>query len=695
MALDLTSSQLYFNRELSWLQFNSRVLAQALDEHLPPLERLKFLAIYGTNLDEFYMIRVAGLKALFKARVQETGADKHTPREQLDEIHEYLHKEHQVLESCYTSIISQLHAHGVNIKNVDALGTEEKSEIKEIFFNEIYPVIIPIAVDTTHPFPHLNNLSFGLAITLKDDSKNIKHGLIRIPRILPRFIQLEQTFIPIESVVEHFASELFPGFTPLASTPFRVTRNADIAIEEEEADDFLEILQEGLRSRNKGSLIRLELTEGANKKLTKFLLSHLNLDDNDIYTYKSLPLNLGSLWQIVGDKALSHLVLPTFTPKTLPPLNTENIFEAIEKQDALLYHPYDSFEPVVQFIKQAAADPETLAIRMTLYRAGQKSPIVKALIDAVLDGKQVMVLVELKARFDEENNLKWAKALEDVGAHVVYGIPGLKVHAKIAQVIKRKGKKLKSYVHLATGNYNPTTAKIYTDISYFTAKETFSTDATHFFHFLTGFSTHTKLDTLFMSPVQIKPKLIKMIEKEGKYGKNGHIILKANSLVDTGIIQALYRASQAECKVDLIIRGICCLKPGIKGISENITVSSIIGKYLEHPRIYYFKNNKVKSYISSADLMPRNLIRRIELMTPIIEEPLSQKIEQILMLQLADNTLRWELQEDGTYTKVPMLGRTINNHNVLEEYVNKMHDKTKKETPDYVNRLASRILKDS
>ncbi|RRS30452.1 MAG: polyphosphate kinase [Epsilonproteobacteria bacterium (ex Lamellibrachia satsuma)] len=695
MALDLNSSQLYFNRELSWLQFNSRVLAQALDEKLPPLERLKFLAIYGTNLDEFYMIRVAGLKALFKARIQETGADKLTPSEQLEKIHEYLHKEHKVLESCYTSIISQLHAHSVHIKNYDALSQEEQLEVKATFFNEIYPVIIPIAVDATHPFPHLNNLSFGLAITLKDDSKHIKRGLIRIPRILPRFIQTGQTFIPIESVVEHFASELFPGFTPLASTPFRVTRNADIEIEEEEADDFLEILQEGLRSRNKGSLIRLELMEGADVDLLNFLLSHLDLDENDIYSYKSLPLNLGSLWQIVGDKALSHLVLPTFNPKILPPLDSEDIFEAIEKQDVLLYHPFDSFEPVVQFIKQAAADPETLAIRMTLYRAGQKSPIIKALIDAVRDGKQVTVLVELKARFDEENNLRWAKALEDAGAHVVYGIPGLKVHAKIAQVIKRKGKKLQSYVHLATGNYNPSTAKIYTDVSYFTAKEIFGNDATHFFHFLTGFSTYTKLDTLFMSPVQIKPELIKLIEKEKRYGKEGHIILKANSLVDADIIKALYKASQEGCKVDLIIRGICCLKPGIKGVSENITVSSIIGKYLEHPRIYYFKNHKVKCYISSADLMPRNLIRRIELMTPILEENLTQKIEQILMLQLADNQLRWELQEDGNYIKVPLLGKAVNNHTVLEQYVNKIYDKTKKETPDYVSRLASRILKDN
>ena len=695
MNANLNSSQLYFNRELSWLQFNSRVLAQALDEKLPPLERLKFLAIYGTNLDEFYMIRVAGLKALFKARVQETGADKMTPTEQLEAIHTYLHKEHQVLESCYTSIISELHTHGVHIKNFDALNSEEKEEIREIFFHEIYPVIIPIAIDATHPFPHLNNLSFGLAITLKDDSKHIKRGLIRIPRILPRFIQIEQTFIPIESVVEHFASELFPGFKQLASTPFRVTRNADIEIEEEEADDFLEILQEGLRSRNKGSLIRLELMEGADEDLISFLLSHLNLDDNDIYSYKSLPLNLGSLWQIVGDKALAHLLLPTFTPKILPPLDSENIFEAIDKQDVLLYHPFDSFEPVIQFIKQAAVDPDTLAIRMTLYRAGQKSPIVKALIDAVRDGKQVTVLVELKARFDEENNLRWAKALEDAGAHVVYGIPGLKVHAKIAQVIKRKGKKLQSYVHLATGNYNPSTAKIYTDISYFTSKEIFGTDATHFFHFLTGFSTHTKLDTLYMSPTQIKPKLLKLIEKEGKQENKGHIILKANSLVDTDIIKALYKASQAGCKIDLIIRGICCLKPGIRGVSENITVSSIIGKYLEHPRIYYFKHDKVKCYISSADLMPRNLVRRIELMTPILEENLKQKIEQILMLQLADNTLRWELQEDGNYTKVPHLGKSVNNHTVLEQYINKIHDKTKKETPDYVSRLANRILKES
>ena len=694
MTVDLNDPSLYFNRELSWLRFNSRVLAQALDESLPPLERLKFLAIYGTNLDEFYMIRVAGLKTLYKARIQETGPDKLTPKEQLTAIREYLHDEYETLEACYLSIRKELAKHDVYIRTYDTLNETQQEELKAVFEEEVYPVIIPIAVDATHPFPHLNNLSFGLAVTLQDDAGNIKHGLIRIPRILPRYLQTGHTFVPIESVVAHHMDDLFPGYKAVVATPFRVTRNADIEIEEEEADDFLEILEEGLRSRNKGSLVRLELLEGADEGLLEFLLTHLNLHKDDIYMYKHLPLNLGAFWQIVGDKSLSHLVLPPFTPKVLPPLDTENIYEAVEKKDLLLYHPFDSFEPVVQFIKQAASDADTIAIRMTLYRAGQKSPIVKALIDAAREGKQVTVLVELKARFDEENNLRWAKALEAAGAHVVYGIPGLKVHAKIAQVIKRKGRKLYSYVHLATGNYNPSTAKIYTDFSYFTVKEEISKDATHFFHFLTGFSTYTKLDTLYMSPTQIKPKLLKLIDKEKQHGKEGHIILKANSLVDADIIKALYKASQAGCKIDLIIRGICCLRPGVKGVSDNIRVFSIIGKYLEHPRVYYFKHHKVRTYISSADLMPRNLVRRIELMTPITEPALEQKIEQILKLQLKDNMRRWELHEDGEYTKVPLIGKPIDNHAILEQYVNKVHDKTKKKAPDYVSRLANKILKE-
>jgi len=689
--------QYYFNRELSWLQFNTRVLAQAQDETLPPLERLKFLAIYGTNLDEFYMIRVAGLKSLYKAGIQETGNDRMSPADQLAAIRRHLHQEMETLEQSYHAITAQLREHQVQIEHYSQLPYEAQEDLAEIFFERLYPVIIPIAVDATHPFPHLNNLSFGIVVKLADNDGNIKHGLVRIPRILSRFVPADSVFVPIESIVEHFIGDLFPGYTKIASAPFRVTRNADMEIEEEEADDFLQILEEGLRARNKGSVVRLEFNQDANEDLVTFLNSHFHLDEEDIYYYHSVPLNLGALWQIVGDKALAYLLPSAYTPQTLAPLENENIFTAIAHQDILLYHPYESFEPVVKFIQEAAIDPETIAIRMTLYRVGPKSPIVKALIDAVLDGKQVTVLVELKARFDEENNLHWAKALEDVGAHVVYGIPGLKVHAKIAQVIKRKGDELKSYLHLATGNYNPSTAKIYTDMSYFTVRDDFNKDATRFFHFLTGFSTHTKLKHLYMSPVQIKPKLLKLIDKERSHGTEGHIILKANSLVDPAIIRALYSASQAGVTIDLIIRGICALRPGIPGISETITVSSIIGKYLEHPRIYWFKHSET-AFISSADLMTRNLDRRIELMTPIYNTGLNERILHILHLQLADNQLRWELNPDGSYTHITPAKnqQVINSQELLEKYVTKMHDKVKKKkSSNYVKKLADKLLKES
>ena len=690
MSKDLTSPDLYFNRELSWLKFNTRVLAQAKDSSLPPLERMKFIAIYGTNLDEFYMIRVAGLKALFKARIQETAIDKLTPTEQLEAIHKTLHKEHRTLESSYKEIMKELKSHNVTIKGYQKLSDKQKEVIKEQFFEQIYPVIMPIAIDATHPFPHLNNLSFALALKFEDKKGNIKHGLIRIPRILPRFLEVGHCFVPIESVVDYFSTELFYGFKKLASTPFRVTRNADIEIEEEEADDFMEMLEEGIRSRNRGTLVRLELMEGSDEELVDFLTTHLRLDSLDIYYYK-IPLNLGTLWHIVGQEALAHLTLPTYTPKTLPPFDdNSDIFEAIEKQDVLLYHPYESFDPVVNFVEEASKDPNTLSMRMTLYRVGKNSPIVKALIRASQDGKQVTVLVELKARFDEENNLHWAKALEDAGAHVIYGIAGLKVHAKIAQITKRKGSKLQSYLHLATGNYNSATARIYTDVSYFTTKKDFNYDATKFFHFITGFSDHSALKKLIIAPTDIKPKLISMIENESSYKDKGLIILKANSLVDPDIIQALYKASIKGCQIELIIRGICTLKPGVNGISDNISVYSIIGKYLEHPRIYYFKHDKSECYISSADLMPRNLIRRIEIMTPIVEENLQKKLKQILSLQLQDCKLRWRLKSSGEYKQVKQCDKIINNHDILEEYVTKIYDKAQKDSAEYISK---KILK--
>jgi polyphosphate kinase len=689
--IDLTSPELYFNRELSWLKFNSRVLAQAQDKSLPPLERLKFIAIYGTNLDEFYMIRVAGLKSLFKARIQETAIDKMTPTEQLEAIHTILHKEQKILEATFKDIMKELKAHNVTIKTYDKLSDKQKEKVKEIFFEQIYPVIMPIAIDATHPFPHLNNLSFALALKFEDKKGNIKHGLIRIPRILPRFIRIGYCFVLIESIVDYFSTELFYGFKKIASTPFRVTRNADIEIEEEEADDFMEMLEEGIRARNRGALVRLELMEWADKELVEFLTQHLKLDELDIYKYK-IPLNLGTLWDIVTQEELAHLTLPTYTPKTLPPLDDSgDIFEAIEKKDVLLYHPYESFDPVVRFIEEASKDPNTLSMRMTLYRVGKNSPIVKSLIRASKEGKQVTVLVELKARFDEENNLHWAKALEDAGAHVIYGITGLKVHAKIAQITKRKGKKLQGYLHLGTGNYNPTTARIYTDISYFTTKPDFNMDATKFFHFITGFSNRTSLKKLIIAPISIKPKLLTMIEHEASFGKDGLIILKANSLVDPDIIQALYIASMQGCKIELIIRGICTLRPNVPNISENISVYSIIGKYLEHPRIYYFKHDKYECYISSADLMPRNLMRRIEIMTPIIDTPLQQKLKQILSLQLQDCKLRWKLQSNGEYKQMKCKDKVINNHNILENYVTKLYNKSQKKRPKYVAKLAKRV----
>jgi polyphosphate kinase len=698
--MNLKNPDLYNNRELSWLQFNTRVLKQAQDESLPLLERLKFLAIYGTNLDEFYMIRVAGLKKLFSAGIIVSGADKLTPMQQLREIRKYLHQEQQVVEHCMGGILKKLQKEGIYIKFFNQLNQHEKHTLNRYFYENIYPVIIPIAIDATHPFPHLNNLSFGLIIKLQDcDDESVERfGIVRIPRVLSRFVELENgTYIPIESLVAEHIDDLFPGYSLIKYASFRVTRNADIAIEEEEADDFMEILEEGLKLRRKGEMVRLEIGSDSDKELINFFNRHTNVFSDDIYRFHTF-VNLSSLWQIVGNKNFAHLLATQFKPKILPPLDTdENIFTTLEKQDVLMYHPYESFEPVVKFIQTAAKDKDVVSIKMTLYRSGTNSPIVRSLMDASESGKQVTVMVELKARFDEENNLIWAKALEKSGAHVIYGIKGFKVHAKAALITRRKNGKLKQYAHLATGNYNPATAKIYTDISYMTSKDEVTNDLTKFFHFLTGFSKKGKLDELYMAPSQIKTKILSLIHNETRKGAGGEIIAKVNSLVDEDIIRALYKASQAGVKTELIVRGICCLKPGIKGVSENIRVISILGKYLEHPRIFYFKNDATQVYISSADWMPRNLIRRIELLTAIKDEDAQKKIIQILKLQCSDNTLAHELQSDGSYIKVKQQDgqRSINNHKLLEEFVNKISKASKKETQRSVSQIISRLFMES
>ncbi len=680
MGYDLGNSSLYTNRELSWLKFNSRVLAQTTKESNPLLEKLKFIAIYSTNLDEFYMIRVAGLKQLYSARISTSGADEMSPLEQLKSITSYLHHEQSILEKNYKKIVEELEQNGLFIKEYLELDENTKERADEFFYENIFPVIIPIAVDATHPFPPLNNLSLSLAVTLADGDEK-KFAMIRIPRLLPRFIQIEDgIYIPIETIVREHIDKIFPGFEVLSSATFRVTRNADIVIEEEEADDFMEILEQGLRRRKKGAFVRLEIDANASDDLIEFLNSHLKIYKEDIFKY-DIPLNLGALWDIISNKHFSHLLISTNVPKLLSPFDkNESIFKVLDRQDSMILQPFESFEPVVKFIQEAAKDPKVLSIRITLYRIGKNSPIVQALIDASNSGKQVTAMVELKARFDEENNLIWAKALEDAGAHVIYGIPGFKVHAKIAQVIRKSNDKLKVYQHFSTGNYNETTAKIYTDVGYFTSREELRADSITFFHILTGFSKNKKLNNLKMSPFQIKDTLLSMIKREAKKGEDGRIIAKMNALVDKDIIKALYRASNDGVQIDLIIRGICCLKPKIEGVSENIRVISIVGKYLEHSRIFYFKHSSPSIYISSADWMPRNLEKRFELMVPIYDESISEKLKDLLLLELKDNLLSWDLHSDGEYKpRTPKEGEEpLDSQAYLENYINKIYKKNRK-----------------
>ena len=566
------NTNIFINRELSWLKFNSRVLEQCKKD-IPLLEKLKFLAIYCTNLDEFYMIRVAGLKQLFTAGIVVSGNDEMTPLDQLREIRAYLQNEKNELENEYFKIKNELANKGLFIKNYNELDEELSAKADEFFFTQIMPIIIPIAVDSTRPFPHLNNLSFALAVKLREENnpESVHFGMIRISRVLPRFVKVaNDTYVPISSIVGRHAEEIFPGYKLISSAAFRVTRNADIVIEEEEADDFMIILEEGLKLRRRGAFVRLQVQKDADPEILEFLNAHLKIFYKDVYEY-SIPITLDGLWEITSNKDFLNLAYPPYAPKTLPPFDENvSIFSTMDKENILIYHPYESFDPVEKLIKEAAKDPKVISIRMTLYRVEKNSPIVQALIDAANDGKQVTAMVELKARFDEENNLHWAKALEQAGAHVIYGITGFKVHAKITQIIKKDAGKLKFYMHLGTGNYNGSSAKIYTDVSFFTTDEMFEKDTTNFFHILSGYNKNRKLDKLSMSPMQIKERLLEMIMMETEYGEEGRIVAKMNALVDSDMIKALCKASAAGVKIDLIVRGICCLRPGIKGVSENI-----------------------------------------------------------------------------------------------------------------------------
>lgn len=685
----------FINRELSWLKFNTRVLEEAQNSKHPLLERLKFIAIYGTNLDEFYMIRAAGLKEMYKARLNPTNPDGLTTREQLGEIRTYLHNELLEVEQAYRAILTDLEEEDIFFKPYEELDKEQQAEADAFFYSTLYPVIIPIAVNATHPFPHFNNLSFAMALKLKEDgSGQIRFGLIRIPRVLPRFFETGGTFVNVESIVYAHAKDMFAGFTPMSRASFRVTRNADIVIEEEEADDFMDVLEEGLRSRRKGEVVRLETRTTSDTELINFLITHLKVDIDDIYFYTT-PLNYGALWQIVGDKNYAHLLNTPYMPKTLPPLHgSKSIMKSIESGDVALFLPYESFDPVVRFIKEATEDPDVLAIKMTLYRVGKNSPIVRALIEAAKEGKQVTAVVELKARFDEQNNLKWAKALEDAGAHVIYGIVGLKIHAKAALVVKQTHDGIKQYAHLSTGNYNPATSRIYTDLSLFTADQKIAADLTKFFHHITGFSKKSELDLLSMSPIQIKPKILDLIANETAKGSDGEIIAKMNSLVDEDVITALYKASQAGVKISLIIRGICCLRPGIAGVSENIRVVSIVGKYLEHTRSFFFKNAEPQVYFSSADWMPRNLVKRIELFTPVFDKEIANSIHEMMMMQLNDNVQARELQVDGSYVKVSGGGASVDSQAMMEKAITKTNQENVRRQQKSNLKIQTRYRKD-
>ncbi|NJL98971.1 MAG: polyphosphate kinase 1 [Synechococcaceae cyanobacterium SM2_3_2] len=663
IAEGFAAPELYLNRELSWIQFNGRVLREALDPRTPLLERLKFLAIFSGNLDEFFMVRVAVIKRQQEAGVQTLTPDGLNPQQQLHLIHRHLHplvyEQHQHFES---HIRPELARHGVRILDYPDLSELQKRELKEMFEAQIYPVLTPLAVDPAHPFPYISNLSLSLAVVVRDPETEEEHfARIKVPNLLPRFVQMGETldFVPLEQVIAHNLESLFVGMTILEYYPFRVTRDADLEIQEDEADDLLEAIQEELRKRRFGAAVRLEIASSTPALIRKRLEGELNIPPQNVYTVPGL-LNLGDLMSLMR-LSLPQLKDPVWTFATHARLKvgltgeeTTDIFSVIRAGDLLLHHPYESFSSsVVRFLEEAVEDPHVLTIKQTLYRTSGDSPVVNALIKAAENGKQVAVLVELKARFDEENNIQWAKKLEKAGVHVVYGLPGLKIHCKLALVVRQEGELLRRYVHIGTGNYNPKTARLYTDLGILTCEPTLGSDVSDLFNLLTGYSRQRQFRRLLVAPTTLRLGMMAMIRREIDHqqeGRGGRMVIKLNSLVDPKIIALLYEAGKAGVEMDLIVRGMCCLRPGIPGLSESIRVISVVGRLLEHPRIFYFRNGGDEEvYIGSADWMTRNLDRRVETVTPIQDADLLKEIQEILGITLADNRQAWDLNALGQY----------------------------------------------
>jgi polyphosphate kinase len=671
---NLKDPKLFINRELGLLEFQRRVLEEAQDENNPLLERVKFLAILGSNLDEFFMVRVAGLRKQKDAGVIDLPPDGMTPAEQLAAIRKVaMELMTQARDCLQTDLLPLLNDAGIHILDYENLEDKQKATVKSYFDEVIFPVLTPLAFDPGHPFPHISNLSLNLAVLIRDENKEKHFARIKVPDTLPRFVPIKRSsggvrkdgtvpfhhyFVPLEQAIAANLDMLFPGMEVLESHPFRVTRDADMEIQELEASDLLETMEESVRQRRFGSVVRATINDDMPTHIRTILVKNLDLDRNDIYTFSGI-LGLSSLMQLFQIDRYD-LKESTFIPATPPVFAIDhydgNIFAAIRREDILIHHPYESFNPVVEFLETAARDPHVLAIKQTLYRVGPNPPVMHALLKAVENGKQVAVLVELKARFDEESNIGWAKRLESAGVHVVYGLLGLKTHSKIALVVRKEGDGIRRYMHLGTGNYNAITAQLYEDIGMFTCDEAIGADATDLFNYLTGYSSKQDYRKLLVAPINMRQKMEALIEREIEHQKkdnNGHLILKMNALVDRKMIQCLYRASQEGVKIELLVRGICCLRPGLEGISENIQVTSVVGRFLEHSRIYYFRNGgQEEIYLGSADLMPRNINRRVEVLFPVSDPRLIRYLfDEVLVTYLNDNVKARCMSADGSYER--------------------------------------------
>ncbi len=686
VAVDLGESRLYIHRELSQLQFNIRVLDQALDERTPLLERLKFLLIFSRNMDEFFEIRVAGLKGQIALDHELIGPDGIPPRRALAEISEIAHKQ---IERQYTilneSILPALVNHGIRIVRRTQWTHKQKLWVRRYFREEVAPLVTPIGLDPTHPFPLLVNKSLNFIVRLDGvDAFGRDSGLaiVPAPRVLPRLIRLPaeiceggDNYVLLSSMIHAHAEELFPGMQVLGCYQFRLTRNADLTLDPEDVEDLALALRGELYSRRFGDPVRLEVADNCPKDLTDNLLKQFGLSESELYEVNG-PVNLARLFSIATDVSYPQLQYPLFTP-SLPKVlkHVEDLFQVISKQDVLLLHPYESFSPVVDLLRQAAKDPQVLAIKQTLYRTNAKSEIVDALVDAARSGKEVTAVVELRARFDEESNLTLASRLQQAGAMVIYGVVGVKTHAKLMLIQRREGRHLVRYAHMGTGNYHTGNARLYTDYSLLTSDEVLCEDVHKLFSQLTGMGKVLQMKKLLHAPFTLKKSLIEMIDREAAHvaaGKAGHIILKVNSLTEPKVIRALYKASIAGVSIDLIVRGVCCLRPGIEGVSENIRVRSIIGRFLEHSRVYWFANDgEPHLYLSSADLMERNLDRRVETAFPIEGKKLQQRVLQALELYLSDNSSALVLQPDGQYLALSSSGSDVI-RNVQDELLEKL-----------------------